>query len=78
MDTDSYHAIDDIPELVILIRVGVCRCACIGLLGGRVWIYSSLPCMGKLPMVVVTVQGAPVKVIIVSIAAESICKVNGW
>jgi hypothetical protein len=25
---------------------------------GRVWIYSSLPCVGKPPMVVVTVQGA--------------------
>ena len=35
-----------------------CVCVCVNL-RGRVWIYSSLPCMGKPPMVVVTVQGAP-------------------
>ena len=51
--------------LVMLINyfydlVSVRACVCVNLRGAGVDIqYSSLPCVGKPPMVVVTVQGAP-------------------
>ena len=46
-------------------------------LRGRAWIYSSLPCVGKPPMVVVMVQGAPCVIDRRSTVGCPICKTHG-
>ena len=50
------HSVDNIHSHVY---VHLSSRVCVYRIREQVWIYSSLPCIGKPPMVVVTVQGAP-------------------
>ena len=48
-----------LQAMVFMFGVYLSGYSCMSRFWGRVWIYSSLPSVGKPPMVVVTVQGAP-------------------